>query len=38
MREDAQVKIRAAAEIFPWLTFRLVYFKVGRWDIQEVGN
>lgn len=38
MRDDAQVKIRAAAEIFPWLTFRLVYFKIGRWDITEVGN
>lgn len=37
MREDAQVKIKAAAQLFPYLTFKLVYFKIGRWDIQTIA-
>lgn len=33
--EDARVKIKAAAEMFPWFRFVGVQFKKGEWLIEE---
>ncbi|MGB1012793.1 MAG: hypothetical protein ACPG4T_01570 [Nannocystaceae bacterium] len=35
-REDAIVKIKAAAEKFPWFLFILVEHKRGQWVFEEV--
>ena len=41
MEEDANVKLKCAAEMYPF-TFRLVRYKAkrdgGGWDVREVGN
>ncbi len=42
MQDDARVKVRVAAALFPWLTFFIVRRakgtspRLGRWDIEEV--
>jgi hypothetical protein len=36
MRDDANVKLKVAANKFPSFTFRLVRRKAGFWDIVEV--
>lgn len=37
MRDDAAVKIKVAASVYPWITFYLVSkAKGGTWDVQEV--
>jgi hypothetical protein len=37
MRDDARVKLRCAARLFPFFTFRLVRWgKAGGWEIEEV--
>jgi hypothetical protein len=37
LRDDARVKLRCAARMFPWLVFRLVRWgKSGAWEIEEV--
>lgn len=33
MRDDAAVKIKVAARMFPWFTFRLVRHTKGKWEI-----
>lgn len=33
MRDDAAVKIKVAAKLFPWFTFRLIFKKKKHWDI-----
>lgn len=35
-REDAIVKLKVAASIYPWIKFHLVTRKKGEWQIQEV--
>jgi hypothetical protein len=37
MRDDAAVKVKVAASLYPWITFFLVSKrKGGGWDIQEI--
>lgn len=38
MRDDAAVKLKCAAEIFPFRFFLVKRKKGGGWDISEVGN
>lgn len=38
MRDDAQVKVKAAARMFPWFAFRVVRkAKGGAWEIREIA-
>lgn len=38
LRDDARIKLRTAARLFPWFVFRLIrQSKAGVWDIEEVG-
>ncbi len=36
MRDDAAVKLKVAASLYPWIKFHLVTRKKGEWIIQEV--
>ena len=36
MRDDAGVKIKCAATMFPWIEFHLVTRKKGQWVIQKI--
>lgn len=36
MRDDAAVKIKVAAKMFPWFTFKLVRLNKGRWEIKTI--
>lgn len=36
LRDDANVKIKVAASLYPWIKFHLVTRKKGEWIIQEV--
>ena len=36
MRDDAHVKLKVAASLFPMFTFRLVKRKAGAWIVTEV--
>ncbi len=36
MRDDAAVKLKVAASIYPWIKFHLVTKKKGSWLIQEI--
>jgi hypothetical protein len=36
MRDDAAVKLKVAASLYPWIKFHLVTRKKGQWQIQEV--
>jgi len=35
-RDDAKVKIKVAADMFPWFKWRVVYLKKGEWIFEEV--
>ncbi len=37
MRDDAAVKLKVAAKMHPWWTFRLVKKSKKGWDIKLVG-
>ena len=34
-RDDALVKIKVAAELFPWFTWKVVFLKKGQWEFKE---
>ncbi len=36
MRDDAAVKLKVAASLYPWIKFHLVSRKKGEWQIQEI--
>lgn len=36
IRDDALVKVKVAARMFPWFTFRVVRRVKGAWDVKEV--
>lgn len=36
MRDDAAVKLKVAASLYPWIRFHLVTRKKGEWLIQEI--
>jgi len=36
MRDDAAVKLKVAAEQYPFFRFALVFWKRGQWDIRQV--
>lgn len=36
MEDDALVKLKVAATLYPWFVFRVVYRKAGRWIINEI--
>ena len=36
MRDDAAVKIKVAAKMFPWFTFKLVRYNRGTWEITTI--
>jgi hypothetical protein len=38
MRDDAAVKIKVAARMFPWFTFRLVRQQGGLWQITQIPS
>ena len=38
MEEAARVRLKAAAHLFPWFTFRLARKVRGRWQITEVKS
>jgi hypothetical protein len=37
MRDDARVKLKVAARLFPWCTFRLIRKEKTRWTSEEVS-
>ncbi len=36
MRDDAAVKLKVAASLYPWIKFHLVSRKKGEWIVQEI--
>ena len=36
--EAARVRIKVAAELYPWFTFKAVQFKAGNWVVEEIGS
>jgi hypothetical protein len=37
-QEDAKVKMKVAAELFPFFRFKVAFKVKGGWDVEEVGN
>ena len=35
--EAARVRIKVAAELYPWFRFKAVQWKQGQWTIEEIG-
>lgn len=38
MRDDAAVKLKVAARMFPWFVFKLVRRIKGKWDIEAIAR
>ena len=38
MRDDAAVKLKTAAEMFPWFRWYLIRWEKTYWDIKEIGG
>ncbi len=36
--DHARVKIKVAAELFPWIAFKAVTGRKGRWEFEEIGS
>lgn len=36
LRDDAAVKLKVAAEQYPWFRFALAFWKKGQWDIRSI--
>lgn len=38
MRDDGIVKLKVAAELYPWIRWRLAQYKNRTWTIKEIGR
>lgn len=36
LRDDANVKIKLAARLFPWFLFKMIFWRKGRWEIKDI--